>query len=269
MDQPLIFLDVETAAPTGAPHLIEVGAVRVVAGEAQDHFERLVCPEVPVAPEATEVHGLVVDDLREAGGPADVLGELSEWIGGAWIAAHAARFDAMALGFEYARCGIDPPDVAVLDTLPLAKRCLPEAPDHKLDTLVEHLELDVGPRHRALPDAVATWQVADACIQTLGGWAAVGAADLLDRCGLPLRIADSGPRAPRRQRARVQALERAAREGAEITLVYGEQGEEPSRLPVRPKLVYQLNDRGYLEGECSRSGSIKTYRIDRMQKILS
>ena len=268
MDQPIVFLDVETAAPSGPPHLIEVGAVRVVSGEAVDHYESLVCPEVPVAPEATEVHGLATEDLRTAPGPEAVLADLSSFVEGAWVAAHGARFDAHALGFAYARAGRRPPEVPLFDTLPMAKRCLPEAPDHKLETLVELLEVDAAPRHRALPDAVATWQVATACVETLGGWEAAGAADLFDACGLPLGLADAGPKVPRRQRARVAALERAAREDEPVTLVYGEKGEEPARLRVQPRLVYELNDRGYLEGECQRSGTLKTYRIDRVQKIL-
>jgi hypothetical protein len=73
MDQPLVFLDVETANPRGAPHLVEVGAVRVVGGEAVGHFETLICPDVAIDPAATEVHGLTVDDLRAAPDPRAAL----------------------------------------------------------------------------------------------------------------------------------------------------------------------------------------------------
>ena len=34
------------------------------------------------------------------------------------------------------------------------------------------------------------------------------------------------------------------------------------------RLVYEQNQRGYLEGLCGRSGLIKTYRIDRVHKVL-
>jgi DNA polymerase III epsilon subunit-like protein len=223
---------------------------------------------VPVAPEATEVHGLSVDDLRDAPAAPEVLAGLTEWIGDAWIAAFSARFDAQALGFEYARAGIDPPDTPLLDILPFAKRCIPDAPDHKLGTLIEYLELEPGPRHRALSDAVAAWQVADACAQAQGGWAELSAAELLERCGLPLHLADAGPREPRRQRSRARALTRAAQNADEVTLVYGEPGTESARLLVEPRLVYEMNDHGYLEGLCVRSGLLKTYRIDRIQRIL-
>jgi DNA polymerase III epsilon subunit-like protein len=268
MDQALVFLDVETANPRGAPHLVELGAVRVVGGEAVDHFQSLVCPDVAVEPEASELHGLSTDDLRGAPEPAAVLARFAQWLDGAWIAAYAARFDAMALGFACARAGLEAPKVPLLDVLPLAKRAFPDAPDHKLATLAELLEVEAGPRHRALPDAVATWQVADACVRALGGWRALGPAGLLELCGLPLSIAGCGPRAPRRQRRRAEELARAARAGAEVTLVYGEAGQEPARLPVQPRLVYEQNQKGYFEGLCGRSGLLKTYRIDRVQKVL-
>jgi DNA polymerase-3 subunit epsilon len=268
MDQPLVFLEVETANPRGAPHLVEVGAVRVVGGEAVGHFETLICPVVAIDPAATEVHGLTVDDLRAAPDPRAALERFAAWCGDAWLAAYSARFDAQALGFGYARAGLEPPSGPLLDVLPLAKRAFPAAADHKLETLVEELGIDAAPRHRALPDAVATWQIADRAVHELGGWDALGAAGLLELAGLPLRLADAGPKAPRRRRARVGALLRAARDAQSVTLIYGEPGEEPARLAVSPRLVYEMGDKGYLEGLCARSGLLKTYRIDRVQKVL-
>jgi hypothetical protein len=52
-----------------------------------------------------------------------------------------------------------------------------------------------------------------------------------------------------------------------VTLVYGEEGA-PARLPVAPRLLFTLGERGYLEAECVRSGTLKTYRLDRVQRIV-
>ena len=73
-----------------------------------------------------------------------VLREFAEWVGEDWMCAHSAPFDARVLGYEYARTALDPPAGPLLDTLCLAKHFLPESPDHKLATLTEHLDLDVG-----------------------------------------------------------------------------------------------------------------------------
>ncbi len=270
MDPSLIVLDTETATLRGAPHLVELAAVRVAAGEAGDHFRSLVRPQVPIEPGATEVHGLVDDDVRDAPEAAEALERFRDWVGDAWMIAHNARADAHVLGFEFARTRLEPPPGALLDSLALAKQALPEAPDHKLATLAAHLGIEVGASHRALDDAVACWQVVEACVERLGGWDEVTPARLLDRCGIPVRIATAGPKLPRRQQNRVLALDRATRRGEEVTLHYRREGgahDAPARLPVVPRLVYEMNDHGYLEGECVQSGTLKTYRIDRMQKI--
>ena len=48
MNRPIVAFDTETATLRGAPHLLEIGAVRIVDGDIVEHFEALVRPEVPV-----------------------------------------------------------------------------------------------------------------------------------------------------------------------------------------------------------------------------
>jgi hypothetical protein len=38
-------------------------------------------------------------------------------------------------------------------------------------------------------------------------------------------------------------------------------------LPVTPRLLFEQGERAYLEAECARSGLIKTYRLDRVQRV--
>jgi len=263
-----VAFDTETATFQGAPHLLELGAVRFREGESLEHFERLVRPEVPIAPEASDFHGLADEDVAGADGAAEVLEAFRAFAGDAPLFAHNARADAWVLAFECARYDVAPADGPVLDSLALARACLADAPDHKLDTLVEHLEIECDVRHRALPDAVACWQVVEACVQELGGWSSVSAEALAARAGGGRPIADAAPRRPRRRPSVVRALEGARSSGECVRLHYGEgDGTPPAALPVRPRLVYQVKDRGYLEGECVRSGTLKTYRIDRIHRV--
>ena len=267
MKRPLIVLDTETAALHGAPHLIELGAVRVVDGEAVDHFQSLVRPQVPIEEGAGEVHGITDEEVRNAPAAAEVLTRFAVWAGDHWLAAHNARFDARVLGFEYARADLTPPPGPIVDSLALARRHLPEAPDHTLLTLAEYLELEVDEIHRALPDAVLAWQVIDACVERLGGWDAVGDAQLLGHGGLPHGIRSSTPVSPRRSPAQVRQLEMARRAGTPVRLLYGTKGEPPARLQVLPTLLYQEKGRAYLEAECAASGLLKTYRLDRVHRV--
>ena len=158
MNRPLVVLATHTAALRGAPHLVELAAVRVVEGEASDQFESLVCPPVPVEPEATLIHGIGEDDLRRAPMAPGVLERFAEWVGADWLAAFDAPPAAEVLGFEYARAGIAAPSGPWLDGSRLSAGLLTEAPDHGLEALAAHLELERGDFSGALAQAVWCWK---------------------------------------------------------------------------------------------------------------
>lgn len=265
MDRPIVVLDTENAAATGAPHLVEVGAIRVVDGEVVEHFVELVCPQAPIDPETTEVHGITDDDVRSADEAGPVLERLFEWIGDDWMAAHRAEADAWTLGFEATRNGIAMPPGVMLDTLRLARKLIPEAPDHKLDTLAQHLDIERGGRHRALEDAVSCWQVLEECARRAGPSCTSG--ELLAKCSPPITIPGTAPRTPRLA-PKHRKLEGACREDRSIDLQYGDDTDrEPAWLSVRPRVLYATRQRSYLEAECARSGLLKTYRLDRIRRV--
>lgn len=64
--RPLVFMDTETANLRGAPFLLELAGVRVEGGEVVDTFAELVLPPVAIEPEATEIHGIDEDAVRQA-----------------------------------------------------------------------------------------------------------------------------------------------------------------------------------------------------------
>lgn len=279
MERPLVVLDSESATAHGAPHLLELGAVRVERGEVVDHFQALVRPQVPIDPEVTAIHGISDDMVVGAAETGEVLERFACWVGGDWMAAHRAEFDARVLGFEYARHRLAPPRGIVLDTLKLARKLIPEAPDHKLETLCHVLGLEEGVHHRALPDAVWCWKVLEACIQRLeerrtdapaeaiGPSEEVGFGRLLALGGSPVTIERWQPRVARALKPRLRPLQRACEERLRVTLLYGGDPEPPVPLEVLPHILYDLGDNSFLEGECVRSGILKTYRLDRIHRV--
>lgn len=266
MERPLIVLDTETANARGAPHLLELGAVRILEGEVDGEFERLVRPEVPVDPETSAVHGIRDADAGRGDDPAQVLRDFSAFAGDGWFVAHDAQRDARVLAFAYARAGLEPPAAPFLDTLALARRYLPEAPDHQLDTLVQVLDLEGAVPHRALGDAVYCWKVLEAILERRGGSEGL-LGEVLGGRGGPITIPARMP-APPRLATRLRPLEAALRQGLGVTLLYGE-GEAPASLAVLPRLLYRGRDHGYLEAECGLTGALKTYRVDRIQRVRS
>jgi DNA polymerase III epsilon subunit-like protein len=216
----------------------------------------------------SEVHGITEDEVREADPAYAVLGRFREWVGADWMAAHNANADAKILGFECARAQVEPPPGPLLCSLKLAVELLPEASDHKLPTLAQHLELEDSDTHRALADAVTCWKVIEACVERLGGHGAVSLPDLLARSRSPVTVANSLPEPPRMS-PRLRPLEPAIASGSEIRLLYGEGDEAPVPLSVRPLFLFQRNKKSYLEAECLQSGLLKTYRLDRVRKVLT
>ncbi len=265
MDRPLVVFDTETTGLAGPPHLLELGAVRILGGEIESHFTSLVRPEAPVEDEALALHGIDDDMVRDAPDAGAALADFFEFAGDAWLAAHDAPRDAYVLAFECVRHGIDPSDAPVVDTLAIAKRLIPESPDHRLETLVHQLDLDSDEGHRALPDAVSAWKVLEECLARSENPSPSALLTLSPRITTVAGAVPAKPRIPRRLRP----LEDAARDGACVVLHYGEASgsEPPARLSVTPRLLFRMANRGYLEGECGSTGLLKTYRLDRIQRV--
>ena len=266
MDLTLVILDTETATLRGPPHLLELGAIRVVGAEIVDRFEALVRPEVPVDPQASEFHGIFEQMLADADPAAAVLERFSAWVGEDALVAHNADFDGRVLAFEYARARSAPPPGFLIDTLKLSRKLIPEAPDHKLETLCEHLQLEEGVHHRALADAVWCWKVLEACMERLGP-EPCSVARLVQASGSTSTIAACRPRLRSSLKSRHRPLERACQDREPVTLVYGDGDSAPVPLSVLPRVLYDMGERSYLEAECLMSGTIKTYRLDRVHRV--
>lgn len=268
MNRPLVVIDTETATLQGAPHLLEIGAVRVEDGEIQDSFERFVRPDVEIDPMATAIHGITTEDVLDADDPATVLGDFFDWAGEDWFAAHNAPFDAKVIAYEARRYRFDElPSGPFLDSLPLARKYIPESPNHKLVTLSEHLDLEDGPHHRALSDAVYCWKVIEECWERAGGLDKVSMTELLSNSGRTLTFSSAAPATPHFPR-RIRALGKNLEGGEEVTVLYGSSGEQPATLSIKPRFAFRRRDKDYLEAECCHSGILKTYRLDRVQKIV-
>jgi len=114
-------------------------------------------PEQPITPMAQRIHGISNDMVKGAPVFANLAADVQARLGGAVIVAHNASVDLGVLKRKLP--GFVPDDV--LDTLRLARRLLPDQPNHRLGSLVSVLDLgrdlsrDLRP-HRAGYDALVT-----------------------------------------------------------------------------------------------------------------
>lgn len=171
-------VDVETTGWTPAQAAItEIGAVRVSGGQICGQFSCLVNPGGAIPAPVAALTG--IDDAMVAAAPPvhAVLPVFLAFARGCVLTAHNAPFDVGFLSAACGACGLPWPAFRVLDTVDLARRVLgeDEVPDCKLATLAAFFGARTLPRHRALPDALATADVLTALLERL---AATGARSL-------------------------------------------------------------------------------------------
>lgn len=160
LEQPLIFLDLETTGATPAhDRITEIGLVEVVNGEHVGSWSQLVNPETRIPPFIESLTGISNAMVENAPTFAAIARELFERLRGKILVAHNARFDYGFLRNEFKRV-----DLAyrarVLCTAKLSRALFPEHRRHNLDSLIERHGLVCSARHRALADAEVLWQFA-------------------------------------------------------------------------------------------------------------
>lgn len=154
----VIVLDFETSglSPDRGDRAIEVGAVRVEAGKITGRFQSLMNPGIRVSSFIEDYTGISNRMLRAAPPCKTVMASLADFIAGHDLVAHNAAFDQRFLDAECQRIRRRRAGAFACSML-AARRVYPDAPDHKLGTLVAFNRLPVsGTFHRALADAEMT-----------------------------------------------------------------------------------------------------------------
>jgi len=153
-----IVLDTETTGfdPKTGDRLIEVGCIEIhdllPTGRT---FHRFVNPERLIPPDATRVHGITDDKVKDAPKFAAIVHDLMEFIGDAPVIAHNAQFDRNFIDFECKGCGhVLLEETRWFDTLQLAQKRFPGMPN-SLDALCKRFKVSLADRsfHGALIDA--------------------------------------------------------------------------------------------------------------------
>jgi DNA polymerase-3 subunit epsilon len=109
LTRPVVFFDIEaTGTDPMSDRIVELSVVRVEPPPASLRGPQTwrVNPEMRIPSEASEIHGIVNDDLGSAPTFADIVPELVEVFGGADLAGFSiGRFDVRILAAELARAG--------------------------------------------------------------------------------------------------------------------------------------------------------------------
>lgn len=154
-------IDLET---TGFSHredrVVEMACVIVRDRKIEQQWSTLVNPGRSIPWRVSQIHGITDEVIARADAPSFEFAQRSLWrlCAGATVVAHNARFD---LGFLPALAHLPS-----LCTVALARRCFPNAPNFKNQTLREYLGIELqGDAHRALADALVTANILVRCLE--------------------------------------------------------------------------------------------------------
>lgn len=169
-------IDFETTgmSPLYGDRPTEVAIVMTERGRVVDQFQSLMNPGRHIPGFISQLTGITDAMVRTAPPVAAVMADAARFVGAAPLVAHNASFDRKFWQAELAPLGQDATQPFACTVL-LARRMYPQAPNHKLSTLAQHLGLArEGRAHRALSDALVTAAV----LGRIQG-------DLTERHGLP------------------------------------------------------------------------------------
>ena len=154
----VIVFDFETSghSPKLGDRPIEVGAVRLEEDRIVDRFQELMNPGFPISWFIESLTGINNQQIAAAPPCEEVMTRFADWIDDSPLVAHNAAFDRKFLDSELALIGRSR-DNPMACTVLTSRRLLPEAPNHKLATLVHYCGIRTsGIFHRALADAEMT-----------------------------------------------------------------------------------------------------------------
>ncbi|MFT7053816.1 MAG: DNA polymerase-3 subunit epsilon [Psychromonas sp.] len=157
----IVIFDFETTglSPKMGDRAIEIGAVRIKNGLLVDRFQALMNPGMRINSFIENFTGISNKMLAEAEPCAVVMDSFCDFIGSDNLVAHNASFDKNFLDAELHRISRRYPGQISCSML-LARRLLRDAPNHKLRTLVDYLNIQTeGGYHRALFDSEMTAKV--------------------------------------------------------------------------------------------------------------
>jgi DNA polymerase-3 subunit epsilon len=151
-------IDFETTglSPHCGDRTIEVGAVLVSNNQIVDRFQSLMNPKMKISSFIEDYTGITNRMLTKAPDITVVMKKLKKFISTHYLVAHNASFDSKFLDVEFGRINHKRKNEFACSML-TARRVYPDAPNHKLVTLVSYKRLKTdGIHHRALADAEMT-----------------------------------------------------------------------------------------------------------------
>jgi DNA polymerase-3 subunit epsilon len=158
---PIVLIDVETTGKDASvDRVVEVGIALSRGGVVIDRKNWLVNPGIPIPKEASDIHKITDDDVKDAPRFEAIAAELTAALAGCIPGAYNAPFDRAFLTNELARAGMSlRKDVEWLDPLVWAREVQQGERSRALGEVAARLGIALENAHRAADDAEAALRV--------------------------------------------------------------------------------------------------------------
>lgn len=109
LKRPIVFFDLETTGvDTAKDRIVEISMVKVMPNGEEIVRTRLINPQMHIPEDATAIHGITDEDVKDAPTFAQIAKSLSQFIEGCDFGGfNSNRFDLPMLVEEFLRAGVD------------------------------------------------------------------------------------------------------------------------------------------------------------------
>lgn len=253
--------DVETTGLNPArDRVVEIGAVGFDRDGVREEFERLVNPLRPIPHDATAIHGITDSEVASSPPMREILPRIIEFFDDSILVAHNAPFDIGFFGAAIAEAGVNPPPNPIVCTVELSRAMFPEAPNHKLETLVRMLGISDGGEHRGLADSINAVEVFKRCVERMSsGWSA-SLGDLLNHHGPLFHFGNPNSRW-------LETIEEALKAGAALKIEYRSQGGGVTEREITPLRVEGYGRKQRVVAFCHLRKENRTFLLDNIKRF--
>jgi DNA polymerase-3 subunit epsilon len=152
-------VDIESnGAPFRKESIIEIAIYKYNGHEIVDQFMTLVNPENDITPFVQKLTKISQRMVINAPRFPEIAKRIVEITNNTTLVGHNIEFDYRMLRQEFKRLGYEF-KINTIDTIPLAKKLIPEAESYSLGKLVKSLGIPLIDQHRASGDARATLEL--------------------------------------------------------------------------------------------------------------
>ena len=109
LKKPLAFFDLETTGLNIAQdRIVEISVLKILPSGQKDWYNSRINPGIPINPQASSIHGITDDDVKDSPSFKEVARTISSFLEGCDLAGYnAIKFDIPLLAEEFLRVEVD------------------------------------------------------------------------------------------------------------------------------------------------------------------